>query len=104
MDLADSNSIWTVACMGIGTEGFEVGGRDAHGEHRCPLAEAAVVEFEAGLPVRGFPSYRGQRNFPGLSWSATKGGHVGFESWLERDHAMLLDFTPEVTGLLSQPL
>lgn len=40
-------------------------------------------------------------------WSATTGGHVGFESWrawLEREHAMLLDFTPEVTGLLSQPL
>ncbi|WP_202534625.1 TnsA-like heteromeric transposase endonuclease subunit [Streptomyces sp. SID3212] len=84
--------------------GFEVGWRDARGEHRCPLAEAAVVEFEAGLPVRGFPSYRGQRNFPGLYWSATTGGHMGFESWLERDHAMLLDFTPEVTGLLSQPL
>ncbi|WP_329196090.1 TnsA-like heteromeric transposase endonuclease subunit [Streptomyces sp. NBC_01435] len=51
-----------------------------------------------------FPSYRGQRNFPGLYWSAATGGHVGFESWLERDQAMLLDFTPEVTGLLSQPL
>ena len=24
--------------------------------------------------------------------------HVGYESWLERDHAMLLDFDPEVTG------
>ncbi|WP_265292719.1 TnsA-like heteromeric transposase endonuclease subunit [Streptomyces sp. SHP 1-2] len=81
LDLADSNSFWAVAYMGMGTEGFE-----------------------AGLPVRGFPSYRGQRNFPGLYWSATTGGHVGFESWLERDHAMLLDFTPEVTGLLSQPL
>ncbi|MEU2298734.1 MULTISPECIES: TnsA-like heteromeric transposase endonuclease subunit [Streptomyces] len=90
--------------MGLGTEGFEVGWRDAGGEYRRPLAEAASVEFEAGLPVRGFPSYRGQRNFPGLYWAATTGGHVGFESWLERDHAMLLDFTPEVTGLLSQPL
>lgn len=83
---------------------FEVGWRDAEGEHRRPLADVLSVEFEAGLPVRGFPSYRGQRNFPGLYWSATTGGHVGFESWLERDHAMLLDFTPEVTGLLSQPL
>ncbi len=87
-----------------GTEGFEVSWRDAGGEHRRPLAEATAVEFEAGLPVRGFPSYRGQQNFPGLYWSATTGGHVGFESWLERDHAMLLDFTPEVIGLLSQPL
>ncbi|WP_045297281.1 MULTISPECIES: TnsA-like heteromeric transposase endonuclease subunit [Streptomyces] len=83
---------------------FEVSWRNADGEHRCPLTEADTVEFEAGLPVRGFPSYRGQRHFPGLYWSATTGGHVGFESWLERDHAMLLDFTPQVTGLLSQPL
>lgn len=90
--------------MGPVTEGFEVSWRDAGGEHRRPLAEATTIEFEAGLPVRGFPSYRGQRNFPGLYWSATTGGHVGFESWLERDHAMLLDFTPEVIGLLSQPL
>ncbi|WP_373687038.1 hypothetical protein [Streptomyces lunaelactis] len=84
--------------------GFDVGRRDAGGEYRRPLAEAATVVFEAGLPVRGFPAYRGQRHFPGLYWSATTGGHVGFESWLERDHAMLLDFAPEVTGLLSQPL
>ncbi|MFG3286300.1 TnsA-like heteromeric transposase endonuclease subunit [Streptomyces sp. NPDC048111] len=62
------------------------------------------MAFETGRPVRGFPSYRGQRHFPGLYWSSTTGLHVGFESWLERDHAMLLDFTPEVTGLLSQPL
>nr|WP_249375704.1 TnsA-like heteromeric transposase endonuclease subunit [Streptomyces sp. I05A-00742] len=85
-------------------DGFEVGWRDEEGGHRQPLAGAVSVEFEAGLPVRGFPSYRGQRHFPGLYWSSTTGGHVGFESWLERDHAMLLDFTPQVMGLLSQPL
>ncbi|WP_326809688.1 reverse transcriptase domain-containing protein [Streptomyces scopuliridis] len=64
---------------------FEVGWRDDEGEHRRPLTDVLSVEFEAGLPVRGFPSYRGQRHFPGLYWSATTGGHVGFESWLERD-------------------
>ncbi|MER5757529.1 hypothetical protein [Streptomyces sp. NPDC002088] len=86
-------------------DGFEIGWRDTEGEHRFPLADAASsVMFEAGLPVRGFPSHRGPRHFPGLYWSATTGGHVGFESWLERDHAILLDFTPQVTGLLSQPL
>ncbi|MET9530858.1 TnsA-like heteromeric transposase endonuclease subunit [Streptomyces sp. NPDC006649] len=85
-------------------DGFEVSWRDEEGEHRLPLADAVSVEFETGRPVRGFPSYRGQRHFPGLYWSSTTGRHVGFESWLERDHAMLLDFTPQVTGLLSQPL
>lgn len=29
--------------------------------------------------------------------------HVGFESWLERDHAMRLDFDREVTAFSSQP-
>src|SRR5262249_61695429 len=36
-------------------------------------------------------------------WLATTGRHVGFESWLERDHAMLLDFDRDVSGLASQP-
>jgi len=31
----------------------------------------------------GFPSYRGQRNFPDLRWSATMGAPAGHESWLE---------------------
>ncbi|GAA1574271.1 hypothetical protein GCM10009827_115160 [Dactylosporangium maewongense] len=31
------------------------------------------------------------------------GDHVGFESWLERDHAMLLDFRADVVAFASQP-
>ena len=31
------------------------------------------------------------------------GGHVGLESWLERDHVMVLDFDPAVVGIASQP-
>ncbi|MFJ8307704.1 MULTISPECIES: TnsA-like heteromeric transposase endonuclease subunit [unclassified Streptomyces] len=73
-------------------------------ERRLPLARAARVRFEDGRPVREFPSYRGQRNYPGLYWSATVGAHVGYESWLERDHAMALDFDPQVSALASQPL
>jgi hypothetical protein len=30
-------------------------------------------------------------------------GHVGFESWLERDHVMFMDFDPDITGIASQP-
>ena len=59
--------------------------------------------FELAVPWRGFPSFRGQSNFPGWWWSATTGGHVGYESWLERDHLMLLDFDRFVTGFSSQP-
>jgi hypothetical protein len=72
-------------------------------EARRSLAEVAGVAFEDAPPVRTFPSYRGQRHFPGLYWYATTGRHVGFESWLERDHAMALDFDPQVVGLASQP-
>lgn len=75
-----------------------------HGvEVRKPLDHAAEVTFEKATPVRDFPSYRGQRHFPGLYWAATTGRHVGFESWLERDHAILLDFDPQVVGFASQP-
>jgi hypothetical protein len=28
---------------------------------------------------------------------------VGFESWLERDHVMAMDFDPGITGIASQP-
>ncbi|MFE4009296.1 TnsA-like heteromeric transposase endonuclease subunit [Streptomyces sp. NPDC059112] len=70
---------------------------------RRPLADAWVVRFEAAAPVREFHSYRGQRHLPGRWWSSTVGGHIGYESWLERDHLMLLDFDPSVVGISSQP-
>lgn len=53
--------------------------------------------------MREFPAFRGQRHFPGLWWAATTGDHVGFESWLERDQVMMLDFQPEVVAFSSQP-
>ena len=49
------------------------------------LDGVAGVGFEDAVPVRDFPSYRGQRHFPGMWWLATTGRHVGFESWLERE-------------------
>jgi hypothetical protein len=71
---------------GLSIAAFEVGHVCGDGvEHRVPLAEALAVPFEQGLPVRRFASQQGQRHLSGLWWSATTGGHVGFESWLERD-------------------
>jgi hypothetical protein len=67
------------------------------------LSELWSVRFERVSPVREFPTFRGQRNFPGSWWSATTGGHVGYESWLERDQVMLLDFDPGVVSVASQP-
>lgn len=53
--------------------------------------------------MRGFPSYQGQRNFPGLYFAACIDRHVEFESWLERDHLMMLDFSLAVRSFAAQP-
>ena len=70
---------------------------------REPLSACWTVPFETVLPVRKFGSHRGQRSFKGLWWSATIADHVGFESWLERDHVMAMDFDAAVVGFSSQP-
>src|SRR5664280_2257434 len=70
---------------------------------RMGLAEGVPVRFEAVAPVRAFPSFKRQRYFPGLWWSATTRRQVGYESWLERDHLMPLDHDPAVVGIASQP-
>jgi hypothetical protein len=85
-------------------DGFEVAYTSQDGvEHRAALTDAWSVRFEMCLPARRFPSYKRQRNYPGRYWSATTGHHVGFESWLERDHVMLLDHDQDVVGIASQP-
>jgi hypothetical protein len=88
----------------LAVAGFEIGYVAEDGvEHRVPLQEAWAVSFEFGLPVRRFTARKGQRHLSGLWWSATTRGHVGFESWLERDQLMLLDFDSAVVGIASQP-
>jgi hypothetical protein len=61
------------------------------------------VRLEDAGPVRPFRWSKGQRHFPGWWWLAVTGRHVAYESWLERDHLMLLDFDPVVTAVASQP-
>ncbi|MFC9938562.1 TnsA-like heteromeric transposase endonuclease subunit [Nocardiopsis alba] len=72
-------------------------------EQRLPLEQATRYPFESVIPVRSFPSFRGQRNNTGWWWTATTGSHVGFESWLERDLLIGFDFDPTVTAISSQP-
>ncbi|HEY4854308.1 MAG TPA: hypothetical protein VII22_26265 [Streptosporangiaceae bacterium] len=50
-----------------------------------------------------FPSFKRQKNFTGLYYAATMDAHVGFESWLECDVAMTLDFDSRVVAFSSQP-
>jgi hypothetical protein len=88
----------------VRAQGFELGYVDsARVAQRARLADVVDIAFEDALPVRAFPSFRWQRNSPGLWWSATSGRHVAYESWLERDEAMLLDFDPSVIGFATQP-
>src|SRR5215471_13904044 len=83
---------------------FELRYLDAGGEERRELPAAwPGLRPETFMQVRGFRWARGQKHLPGQWWSATTGSHVGYESWLERDHVMLLDFDPQVTMVVAQP-
>ncbi|HEY5987806.1 MAG TPA: TnsA-like heteromeric transposase endonuclease subunit, partial [Streptosporangiaceae bacterium] len=82
----------------------EVGFAGADGARRRErLASCWDVRFEDVAPVRPFRWVAGQRHFSGWWWSATTGRHVGHESWLERDQAMMLDFDRRVVAFSSQP-
>ena len=87
--------------------GFELryleSGDHGPAERQGPLAACWNARFEDVPPVRDFPSFKGQKNFPGLYFAACTGRHVGYESWLERDHMMLLDFSPQVRAFSAQP-
>ena len=78
--------------------------RDSDGRKQTlPVADAADVRFEDAKPARSFPQYREQRSFPGLQYMHTVGALVGFESLLERDALLVLDFDPQVVAVSSQP-
>ncbi|WP_197523234.1 hypothetical protein [Actinokineospora pegani] len=82
---------------------FEVAFATEASEQRLPSTESWSVAFESCLPVRRFRSYKGQRHYIGQWWTATTGTLIGFESWLERERLMLLDFDPDTVGIASQP-
>ncbi|PQZ93893.1 transposase [Arthrobacter sp. MYb227] len=67
------------------------------------LADCWATDFEKSPPIRRVAAYKGQRNFAGLWWFVSTQEHVGFESWLEHDHLIRLDFDPSVAGIASQP-
>jgi TnsA-like endonuclease N terminal len=92
-----------LAVPGAGSS-FEVTFIDEAGcRRREPLPACWDRPFEAAAPVRSFPSAKDAVNWPGYWWSATNGRHVGYESWVERDVAMMLDFDSAVTAFSSQP-
>jgi hypothetical protein len=89
---------------GAAAERFTVEFQVAGGSwQREPLASCHGTRFEEALPARPFRFEKGLRSFAGWWYFATTRTHVGFESWLERDHLMLMDFDPEVVAVSSQP-
>ena len=99
MSVLAVDSVPVPASVGFGVSFTDVDG----GRRRGPLSSCWTVPFERVLPARAFGSHPGKTSFSGLWWLATTAEHVGFESWLERDTVMALDFDPDVTGLSSQP-
>ncbi|MEU9190531.1 hypothetical protein AB0D14_39665 [Streptomyces sp. NPDC048484] len=53
--------------------------------------------------MRTVKSYQGQRSVTHDYWAATTAGQLSCESHLERHHAMLMDFDPQVAALSRQP-
>jgi hypothetical protein len=85
-------------------ERFEVEFQVADGSwQREPLSSCHGTRFEDALLARPFRFEKGLQSFAGWWYFATTGTHVGFESWLERDHLMLMDFDPGVRAVASQP-
>jgi hypothetical protein len=83
---------------------LQIAYRDADGITRqCPAEAACDLPFETYLPARTIPSYPGQRHTPGSYWAATTEDLIDFESFLENQHLLLLDFDPEITAFVGQP-
>jgi len=73
-------------------------------QHLVRLEEAADLPLENGRMVRDIPSHRDQGHMPGQYWVAKWGDFADYESVLESKWLTLLDFDPEVTAFVTQPL
>lgn len=82
---------------------FELRFREDAVQVRRSLGACWNVRFEYAVPVRPFRWPKGGESFAGWYFCATTGGHIGYESWLERDRLILLDADPQVRGIASQP-
>ncbi|GGR80488.1 hypothetical protein GCM10010269_19530 [Streptomyces humidus] len=82
---------------------FELDFLERGRRRRQPLGQGWTTQFEAVEPVRDFRWAKGVESFAGWYYCATARDHVGYESWLERDHLILMDRDPQVVGISSQP-
>lgn len=71
---------------------------------RRALAELPLDSLRRCEPVRSPGVYRRQRHMPGRWFSTTTGRFLEYESLLERDWMLLMDFDREVEWICEQPL
>jgi len=81
------------ACVSVGGE-----------EVRGGLADLRLDVLGRCEPVRRAGVYRRQRHMPGLWFSTTVERFMEYESLLERDWMLLMDFDREVEWMCEQPL
>ncbi|MGO9319224.1 MAG: hypothetical protein ACLQBY_00200 [Solirubrobacteraceae bacterium] len=89
-----------VAVAGPFEARIRVDGEDVGG---C-LADLPVGVLRKCTPVRTPGVYRRQRHMPGLWFSTTAGRFLEYESPLERDWMLLMDFGRRVEWICEQPL
>jgi hypothetical protein len=83
---------------------FEAGVRVDGGEVRGGLADLSLGLLRRCEPVRVPGVYRRQRHMPGRWFPTTAGRFLEYESLLERDWMLLMDFDREVEWICEQPL
>jgi hypothetical protein len=83
---------------------FEAGVRVGDGEVRGGLADVSFEVLRRCAPVRSAGVYERQRHMPGRWFSTTAGRFLEYESLLERDWMLLLDFDREIEWICEQPL
>jgi hypothetical protein len=83
---------------------FEVRVSDGCDEVRGCLAELPLDVLRRCVPVRSPGVYQRQRHMPGRWFSTTSERFLEYESLLERDWMLLLDFDRAVEWICEQPL
>ena len=83
---------------------FEAGVRVGREEVRGGLADLSLGVLRRCVPVRSPAVYQRQRHMPGRWFSTTSGRFLEYESLLERDWMLLMDFDREVEWICEQPL
>ena len=83
---------------------FEASVSVAGDEVRGGLADFPLDLLRGCEPVRSPGVYRRQRHMPGRWFSTTTGRFLDYESLLERDWMLLMDFDREVEWICEQPL